>query len=41
MLQIKVDNAVVDLNGYSITNTAENGYGLKLHLIPICGRRAG
>lgn len=27
---IKVDNAVVDLNGYSITNTAENGYGLEI-----------
>lgn len=27
-IEIKVDNATVDLNGFSITNTAEDGYGI-------------
>ena len=30
-VKVTVDCATVDLNGHSITNTAEDGYGLELH----------
>ena len=30
-MKVTVDCATVDLNGHSITNTAEDGYGLELH----------
>ena len=29
-IKVKVDSATIDLNGYKITNTSENGYGLKI-----------